>query len=189
MSELPFWYDRDRVMAFQRRRGLVPDGLAGPKTWDAIAALEARAATQPEIPRWLVLARSHIGVTERPGDEHEPLILHWLTTTSLGRWGRGRDETPWCSAFVNAMLERAGLEGTKSAMARSWLGWGVPCEPRIGAVVVLPRGQPPAGHVGFVSSLRAGAMEVLGGNQGNRVSVVSRRVGDAIGFRWPAEGT
>lgn len=188
------WYPDAAVRRVQERLSLVVDGIAGPKTFAAIEALLTRVQgddTQEldPAPRWLQEARRYLGVREQPGDQHEELILRWLATTSLGRWGRSRDETPWCSAFVNAMIEGAAFEGTSSAMARSWLGWGVPCPPRVGAVAVFPRGAPPSGHVAFVDRVdESGALvDVLGGNQGNRVSVVERRMGDALGFRWPAE--
>lgn len=186
------WYPDTAVRRVQERLSLSVDGIAGPKTLSAVEALLARVQSDDTqehepVPRWLHAARRHIGVLEQPGGEHEDLILRWLATTSLGRWGRSRDETPWCSAFVNAMIEAAGLEGTSSAMARSWLGWGLPCPPRVGAVVVFPRGDPPSGHVAFVDGVRGALIEALGGNQGNSVSVVERRVDEALGFRWPAE--
>lgn len=33
-------------------------------------------------------------------------------------------QTPWCSAFVNASMARAGIQGTGSLQAASWHNWG-----------------------------------------------------------------
>ena len=45
------------------------------------------------------------------------------------------DESPWCAAFVGAVLAECGLAGTGSLTARSYLKWGVP-----GDIAVLWRG-------------------------------------------------
>lgn len=76
--------------------------------------------------------------------------------------------TPWCAAFVNAMLNRSGIQGTGSNQARSFLRYGVATNaPRKGDIVVLGR------HVGFYEGhvTRNGRtyVAVLGGNQGNSV--------------------
>ena len=77
-------------------------------------------------------------------------------------------KTPWCAAFVNAVLGRSGIEGTGSNHARSFLRYGVATNtPRKGDIVVLGR------HVGFYEGqvTRNGRtyVAVLGGNQGNSV--------------------
>ncbi len=76
--------------------------------------------------------------------------------------------TPWCAAFVNAMLNRSGIQGTGSNHARSFLRYGVATHvPRRGDIVVVGR------HVGFYEGhvTRNGRtyVAVLGGNQGNSV--------------------
>ncbi len=59
----------------------------------------------------------------------------------------------------------SGLQGTKSALARSWLDWGVPIStPRRGCIVVFER-QKIFGHVGFYLEETASDIKVLGGNQ------------------------
>lgn len=76
--------------------------------------------------------------------------------------------TAWCAAFVNAMLHQAGVRGTGSNQARSFLRYGVSTNaPRKGDIVVVGR------HVGFYEGhvVRNGRtyVAVLGGNQKNRV--------------------
>ena len=142
---------------------------------------------KPTTPRWLDIARAELGTEEVAGSGNNPRILEYLATTTLGRHGRSRDSTPWCSAFVNWCMERAGLEGTNSAMARSWLGWGVDGPLRPGAVLVFKRGKAPSGHVGLC--VRDGSLDgfvwVIGGNQADSVCEKGYPEQMLLGCRWP----
>jgi uncharacterized protein (TIGR02594 family) len=99
--------------------------------------------------------------------------------------------TAWCAAFVNASLAEAGLPGTNSLAARSFMDWGVPVDqPRPGDLAVFSRGDPNGwqGHVGFFAGYADdGRINVLGGNQGNAVSVAPYDASRLLGFRR-AEG-
>jgi uncharacterized protein (TIGR02594 family) len=123
-----------------------------------------------------------IGTTEIIGAEHNQRILEYHKATSLKATS---DEVPWCSSFVNWALINSGLSGTYNAMARSFLNWGKVLDiPTIGCVVVLSRGKPPSGHVGFYLGRNGGGyIYVLGGNQNNmvRISVYSEK--DVLGYR------
>lgn len=155
---------------------------------DRVKALEG-APEDEALPRWLQAARGELGVKEIPGPEHNDRVLEYLATTRLGRWAQGRDETPWCSAFVNWCMARAGQEGTDSAAARSWLGWGVELEePKVGCVVVLKRGAPPSGHVALFERQEGTTLHLLGGNQANSVCVKPYPVSRLLSYRWPVEG-
>lgn len=93
----------------------------------------------------------------------------------------------WCAAFVNSTLKQSGMEGTGSNMARSFLDWGQPVDqPQKGDVAVFSRGDPngPYGHVGFFEGYNAdGTIRVLGGNQGDAVSVANYSPNSLLGFR------
>lgn len=95
--------------------------------------------------------------------------------------------TPWCAAFVNGVLGAAGVEGNGRVNARSFLNFGKPVDvPRMGDIVVLSRGDPNGwqGHVGFFQGFDAnGNIVVLGGNQGNKVSVATYGRDKLLGFR------
>lgn len=97
--------------------------------------------------------------------------------------------TAWCAAFVNASLGQAGIKGTGSNLARSFLNWGEGVkEPAKGDLAVFSRGDPngPFGHVGFFDSYTPdGRIKVLGGNQGNAVSYGTYDSGQLLGFRRP----
>lgn len=122
---------------------------------EEIAALAEKylpATTTPaEITEWpwLKIARQELDVKEMAGSSHNPKIIEYLKSTTLGRPDNEKDETPWCSAFVNWVLKQAGVEQrTNSAWARSWLEWGVPTDnPIPGTIAVFSRGAN-AGHVG-----------------------------------------
>jgi uncharacterized protein (TIGR02594 family) len=96
---------------------------------------------------------------------------------------------PWCAAFANAILNKAGYEGTGSLMARSFLGYGIPTTyPREGDIAVFSRGKSnQAGHVGFyvgeeiVDGVKY--IKVLGGNQNKEVSVAYYPANKLLGYR------
>lgn len=119
-------------------------------------------------PPWLDKAREELGVNEFPGAANNPRVIEYLNaTTNLSAAVRSKDETPWCSAFVNWVMGQAGIEGTKNALARSWQGWGEHIdEPYKGCIVVFRREQG-FGHVGFYLEETETHIKVLGGNQQN----------------------
>ncbi|MEW6405154.1 MAG: SH3 domain-containing C40 family peptidase [Chloroflexota bacterium] len=119
-------------------------------------------------PPWLVIARKELGVKEIPGADNNPRVVEYLNaTTNLSASVRSKDETPWCSAFVNWVMGQAGIVGTRHALARSWQGWGEHIdEPYVGCIVVFQREQG-FGHVGFYLEETETHIKVLGGNQQN----------------------
>src|SRR5690606_37097907 len=74
-------------------------------------------------------------------------------------------------------------------LARNWMGFGRPTEPTVGAVAVFWRGSRSgtSGHVGFFAGQSADgrALYVLGGNQGNAVTVAPLSADRLLGCRWP----
>jgi uncharacterized protein (TIGR02594 family) len=133
---------------------------------------------------WITEARKHIGLTEIKGERHDPEILKMWR--DIKRGGIKSDEVPWCAAFVGAMLERAGIQSSRFEGAASYLPWGQPIsDPVEGCVVVFSRDG--GGHVGFVVGQDAGGnLQVLGGNQGDKVSIRAFPRYRAKGYRWPA---
>lgn len=135
-------------------------------------------------PRWLTIARGELDVAEVPGPKHNPRILEYHAAAG----GASEDEVSWCSSFVAWCMLEAGIVGTGSPVARSWLGWGVAlAEPRTGCVVVIRRGTAAwQGHVGFYVGTKADRLTILAGNHSDRVSVMSFPAGKLLGFRWPS---
>lgn len=139
-------------------------------------------------PIWLVMAEAFIGTREIPGARHNSVIVQWWADI---RSAIRDDETPYCAAFVGAMLERSGYASTRSAAARSYLNWGEPLAmPIVGCIVVYSRpGCSWCGHVGFVVGRdSAGNIMTLGANQADTVSVVPFAVERVLGYRWPKDG-
>ena len=135
---------------------------------------------------WLDKAKSYLGLSEVPGKAHNSKIVGWWKAI---RAAFQDDETPWCAAFVGGVLEECGIKSSRSAAARSYLHWGFPLAgPAVGAIVIFWRGSPKStsGHVGFVVGKDTkGNLIVLGGNQGNKVSIATFSPMRALGFRWP----
>jgi len=143
----------------------------------------------PPDPPWLAIARAEIGIKERAGAADHPRVLEYLRTTSLPP-ARHKDETPWCSAFVNWVMQQAGYRGTGRANARSWLKWGQSlAQPRPGCIVVFWRGTPKSaqGHVAFWLGTEGSKVIVLGGNQVNAVCSWPYPRARVIGYRWPPD--
>lgn len=134
-------------------------------------------------PTWLAEAYKHIALVEAAGGQHNPEILQFWR--DIKRGGIKDDETPWCAAFVGAMLERVGVRSSRFESAKSYLSWGqLLAQPVVGCVVVFTRQG--GGHVGFaVGRDKAGNLLVLGGNQGDAVNVRAFPVSRVSGYRWP----
>lgn len=140
-------------------------------------------------PKWLTLARKHIGLQEAPGGGDNPIVVQMFA--DAGHPQVKSDSVAWCAAFVGAMLKRAGVKGTGSLAARSYLKWGVEThDPEPGDIVVLARGSSPtAGHVGFFIREVGSSIEILGGNQGNSVSIARFPSSSLLGYRTQKQGS
>jgi uncharacterized protein (TIGR02594 family) len=143
-------------------------------------------------------ANKQIGLREYPAGETNPHILAWLADAGIPN---AQDEVPWCGAFVGHIVWRhCGLPVPRNyARARSWLkvGTPIPIESAMAAwdVVVLRRGEEGdpgpdvysgPGHVGFFAGLEGlvhRRVLVLGGNQGDEVSIAPFPEGRVLGVR------
>ena len=134
-------------------------------------------------PIWITEARKHIGTTEIKGPENNPEILQWWK--DIKRGGINQDSVPWCSAFVGACLEKVGIQSSRFESARSYLQWGEPLPEAVyGCVVIFSRTD--GGHVGFVVGKdEQGRLMVLGGNQGDAVSIAPFNIMRVMAYRWP----
>lgn len=131
---------------------------------------------------WIAKGRALIGTTEIKGGKHNPEILQMWK--GIKRGGIKDDETPWCAAFVGAMLERSNIRSTRFESAKSYLDWGVPLDvPVYGCVAVFTRVG--GGHVGFVvGQTESGDLLILGGNQGDAVNIKAFKSDRVSGYRW-----
>lgn len=118
----------------------------------------------------LEAAGAYLGLTEWPGAKHNPRILAMFADVGHGQVRD--DETPWCAAFVGAVLASLGLPHTGKLNARSYATYGQLVrtqDARPGDIVVLWRGSPSSwqGHVGFFVRFDNGKVVLRGGNQRN----------------------
>jgi uncharacterized protein (TIGR02594 family) len=140
------------------------------------------------IPKWYRLATEELGQQEIRGATHNSRIVAYQQATGLRATD---DETPWCGSFVAWCLREADIpyKAARAAAARSWLSWGRRLDtPTIGCVVVFWRGKRDGwqGHVGFYAGrAKNGDILVLGGNQGDSVSIRPYPADRLLGYRWP----
>lgn len=136
-----------------------------------------------ERPPWLIVADGELQQAEVPGPGNNPRIVEYFKATT---YHATADAVPWCSAFLNWVMAKAGVKGSGSAAAISWLHWGLDLgeHPRLGCVVVFEH------HV----SLYVGPdpqfdnhIRCEGGNQSDRVKVSSYPLEDVLSYRWPKE--
>lgn len=127
------------------------------------------------------LAAKQLGMNER---DQNAALQDYLST---GGVNLDPATTAWCAAYVNATLAQTGQQGTGSNMARSFLDWGQGVDqPQKGDLAVFSRGDPngPFGHVGFFDGYNEdGTIRVLGGNQGDGVSIANYSADQLLGFR------
>lgn len=145
-------------------------------------------------PKWLEIAEKEMGVKEVRGGEN-PRIIEYHATTS---YGAKEDEIAWCSSFVNWCMIQAGIKGTNSAAAKSWLDWGTVLDtPQVGCVCVIKlktkKDDPATGttsgyHVGLWKKTEGGRVSLVGGNQSDQVKVSSFGLGtyEICGYRQPS---
>ncbi|KAA5822295.1 TIGR02594 family protein [Algibacter amylolyticus] len=134
----------------------------------------------------LNVAVNEVGVTEIKGMQHNKRILEYAEQ-SFFSWIKD-DETPWCSVFINWVAKQAGLDTSKSAAARSWQTVGFETQdPEPGDIVVFWRESINShlGHVGiYLGFSKDGTrIYVLGGNQGDAVSISAYPTNRVLSFR------
>jgi uncharacterized protein (TIGR02594 family) len=175
----------DALKAFQKAKGLLVDGLIGPKTLAVLFPDAPRATSALAEPVWVVEARRKMGLHEV---KNRSALMAWLRSdgSTLG----DPSKLPWCGDFVETCIALT-LPGepmvTNPYYALNWTKFGRPLSrPSIGAVLVFWRDG--GGHVGLYVGEDQFAYHVLGGNQDNGVSIVriakNRLAKD--GIRWPS---
>jgi len=147
-------------------------------------------------PNWLKIAEKELGQHEVKGGENPRILEYHATCTLHAR----EDEIPWCSSFVNWCMIQAGIKGTNSAAAKSWLDWGQKIDtPTFGCVCVIKQrkqkhdpltGSASGYHVAFWLTEADGRVYLLGGNQGDEVKMSSFGLGsyEICGYRMPLGG-
>lgn len=139
---------------------------------------------------WVDFALGKLSVREIPGPPSNKEILEFFAHTSGGVPVAG-DETAWCAAFAGCCLIKSGYQSTRSKAARSYARYGTELQAyRFGAIYVFDRSDPTnpnAAHVAFcLGEYPAKNIAfMLGGNQGNAVSIKPYSLEKLIARRWP----
>lgn len=140
-------------------------------------------------PGWLTVARGRLGTKEAAGSTNSQAILGWAKRLGIKVLGvlYNADSVPWCGVFVASCLAEDGIAAAPIAVrARSWADWGKALRPERlspGAVLVFERSG--GGHVGFYVGEDDTAYHILGGNQGDAVTIARIEKSRCIARRWP----
>ena len=111
--------------------------------------------------------------------------------------GLSATENAWCAAFVHYILKELGadtLKGLGGQRARKYIDYGSPVDnikdSQEGDIVIFDfNGDGKGDHVAFYAGTRItdqdnpNKISVVGGNQGNEVSLMSRSTKDVLGIR------
>lgn len=144
-------------------------------------------------PAWMKFAIEELGEAEVAGKASSQPILNYRELSGLNLAGDD-GVVPWCAIFVNAMLAKAGVETSGSAMARSFASSDNFIKldaPILGCITVISSSRGPAsGHVFFNTGQNGLFNQGLGGNQNDQVSIdqfSKWRNGELtlVGHYWP----
>jgi len=143
------------------------------------------------LPKTVSLALKEYGVQEVVGKGSNKTIIAWrdeLNHAGVKISGYSDDDIPWCGLFAAIIVFRRigdAAEVVKDPLwARNWEYYGNKVTtPGLGDILVFVRDG--GGHVGFYIGETSDAYLVLGGNQGNRVSITSISKTRCIAKRRP----
>ena len=142
---------------------------------------------QKKDPPWMKLAMSRIGVKEKSGPKSNKEILGWAAVVG-GKVFRSftNDQIPWCGLFIAWVFAEVGIKPVKDSLwARNWANFGKNLQkvgPCYGCVMVFKRGK--GGHVGLYHSESGAYYNIVGGNQGDSVSIARVAKKRCISWNW-----
>jgi uncharacterized protein (TIGR02594 family) len=142
--------------------------------------------TYDNSPPWLKWMRSHIGEPEKTGSKASPFGKEVFSHTDYGPLENGiLDEA--CAATACAALEETGYKSPHSALAKSFINYGTPCDLMPGCIVVFEWASG-GHHVSFCDKVVDGQyVSCLGGNQSSQVKVSTFSRGYIKATRWPVK--
>lgn len=172
------------IQDWQRAIGADPDGNFGPETLRRSLALLPAVQPVGTLP-WIAAMKSVYGLHEV---RDKARLQLWLR--SDGKTLGDPTALPWCGDAVETAIKTAlpkepfvGALATNPYYARNWQTFGR-AGLGYGAVAVFERG-PSSGHVGFMVGEDASTYHVLGGNQGDAISIVRVAKSRLLAARWP----
>jgi len=132
----------------------------------------------------LEVALSEYGKEAYPGTKTNPEVLKYFTET--GYTFIHDDETPWCAAFLNWVLQKCKIDHPNKLNARSFLEMKhATSTPELGDIVILWRINPigALGHTGLYIRENKNLIWILGGNQNSTVNIRAFPKNQLLGYR------
>ncbi len=124
------------------------------------------------------IAKTQVGISER---YNKATIAMYHEYAGL----KADYSVPWCASFMSYCFAKSSYadQGIKSARAKDWLNVGRPVDHDIqeGDLVIFTRDG--GGHIGFASTVHKDHIEVLGGNQDNKVCLKAYPKSRLLGAR------
>lgn len=140
-----------------------------------------------QLPKIVAEALALHGTREVPGPGDNPVILKWAAEVGKDVAAvYGDDAIPWCGLFAAVVIHRAGYPVISGPLwAKNWAKFGQKADrPGLGDVLVFQRAGG-GGHVGFYVAEDESAYHVLGGNQGDAVTIARIAKSRCIAARRP----
>lgn len=143
-------------------------------------------------PAWLLAARALLGTREAAGGANNKTILGWAKMLGMKVLGiaYNADSVPWCGLFVAHCLRAGGVALTGMAVgvrAKAWATWGSAiAADRLAPGAILVFDREGGGHVAFYVGEDATHYHVLGGNQGDAVTIMRLSKLRCVARRWPS---
>ena len=136
------------------------------------------------LPRMVTKGLELIGTAEIPGKKSNPVIMSWARSLGIHTI-YVNDDIAWCGLFMAFVVAETNREPVINPLwARNWAKWGVAADkPKLGDILVFSRRT--GGHVGLYIAEDPVAYHVLGGNQGNMVSITRILKSRLIAARRP----
>lgn len=157
----------------EKAKGIKPPP---PTAWPKLPAAYRWLREVGPVPRHLATALSLIGTLEVAGTGDSPTIMAWRDFCNAHGpkvVGYSADSVPWCGLFMQYVMLASDREGIEGALwALNWGKFGEPGgQPELGDVLTFKR--PGGGHVAlYIGEDMEGYYHVLGGNQGDKVSIM-----------------
>lgn len=126
------------------------------------------------------------GFKEIPGSESNPKILEWAKNAAHYPYMTDDSTTPWCGIGLAGVFSDIGMSKEipdSPALAISWLNFGVPCTPKVGAIAIFPRVG--GNHVTCIREIRGEDWLCIGCNQSDAITTTRFSASGAKGTRWP----
>lgn len=132
---------------------------------------------------WMKIASKYIGLHEGTALKANPVVVKFFADSGHPEV-KNDATTPWCAAFIGAVLKEAGLPNTGTLWALHYAKYGQSLDkPIVGAIATKKRKG--GGHVFFVVAFDDKYVYGLGGNQSDKVSIERFPRSVIFSYRWP----